>query len=115
MAKIKTFEEAEIRANNIAQRRFPGDGCEDRTKRNVFYQGFISCYREMNRSLTINQIMLLLDIYRGTATQHMGTMQQDIEVLKRLGLIMISKGDNVDYEITDEGEEYVQSIKSKSV
>lgn len=58
--------------------------------------------------MTINQIMLLLDIHRGTATQSkIGTRSKDLKVLKQRGLLL----KNSDWELTAKGDDYIKSIQ----
>ena len=58
------------------------------------------------KSLTVNQLMLLLDIYRGTDTQkEIGTRMNDIKQLLVLGLI------NPGIAITARGSAVVKILK----
>jgi DNA-binding PadR family transcriptional regulator len=74
----------------------------------------------MSASLTINQIILLLDIYRGEGTQgEIGTAVQDSRKLEKLGFIKIDVTDYdgkhksvVTKDITELGVELVQDIKT---
>lgn len=61
-------------------------------------------------SLTINQIMLLLDIYRGTKTQsEIGTYKEDLFVLEEQGLIRIDESIN-DWVTMVEGSYLIGTI-----
>ncbi len=58
--------------------------------------------------LTVNQIMLLLDIYRGTHTQReIGTYIEDLKVLNKMGFITGTKNSSANWEMTEEGRELV--------
>ncbi len=62
------------------------------------------------KDLTINQIILLLDIYRGTDTQlQIGTRMKDIEKLFKLGLI------NKEIEITEQGNELSENMRQNAL
>lgn len=58
--------------------------------------------------LTINQIILLLDIFRGTTTQDsISTLKQDLEILQDLNLIIVHK----EFEMTAKGIDLVIQVK----
>jgi len=63
------------------------------------------------KNLTINQLMVLLDIYRGTfkTLRHMETVVADERRLRNLGLIV--KNDITGCEITEKGLDLVNDIR----
>lgn len=75
--------------------------------------------------MTINQIMVLLDIHRGTfcPKRHLATVEDDVIRLKQEGLIILMFDfsfnplplkHTVPWEITEKGAEVVNNIKAAS-
>lgn len=64
------------------------------------------------KTLTVNQIVVLLDIYRGCDTQENGTYSTDLMVLLERKLI-IKQGKSWDTTIT--GNKLVQEMKSMTI
>lgn len=63
-------------------------------------------------SLTVNQIMILLDIHRGPQTQHViGTYEKDKRILSSLGLINDTTPIS---ETTPAGEKLIELIKKQT-
>lgn len=67
--------------------------------------------------LTCNQVMLLLDIYRGTYSpdRHLGTLNTDLNLLENVNVRMIQndthQGDShSDYSLTDKGQGLAEHI-----
>lgn len=58
-------------------------------------------------SMSVNHIMILLDIYRGTFSpaRHMGTILGDVIELRKNGFIRLVSGE---FELTPKGNERVQ-------
>lgn len=64
--------------------------------------------------LTVNQIILLLEIYRGAVTSgiYIGTYKEDIELLRKQGLVKVK---NVsEDEVTAKGDAIVLAIKQSA-
>jgi hypothetical protein len=63
----------------------------------------------MKNSLTCNQNMILMDIYRGTflRKRHMAQVDADVGVLIRAGLVEWEKGE---LEVTEEGWNRVEWV-----
>jgi len=69
-------------------------------------------YLENMTKLTCNQLMLLLDIYRGTSTQSdIGTVRADVQLLEELGLIFYQNGTS---QLTDGGMNVVDTLLSQT-
>jgi hypothetical protein len=70
----------------------------------------------MTKALTLNQIMILLDIHRGTYRRenHVGTIQMDLMALETRGLIdwFVGRGGDTEYGTTSEGATLVERLKS---
>ena len=82
---------------------------EIESKQKLLVEGFMECWEISNNKLTTNQIILLLDISRGTQTQtKIGTTERDVIVLVNKGYIT-AKG--VDISITDYGRLHIEAIK----
>ena len=67
------------------------------------------------KQLTVNQIMLLLDIYRGTNTQNFQTVsthKYDLNVLQKKQLIIEDKDKKGNYLLTKPGKQHVEKIKA---
>lgn len=63
--------------------------------------------------MTVNQIILLLDIHRGTNTQSkLGTYVEDLNVLINKKLIEVNLVTPKDFQTTEEGESSVKIIKA---
>lgn len=63
-------------------------------------------------NLTVNQIILLLEIYRGAVVgaRQIGTYLEDLEILYRKGLIKLSKVE--EDRVSEKGEELIKYIKA---
>lgn len=68
------------------------------------------------QQLTTNQLILLLDIQRGfNRKAHTGTLAEDMRVLTRLHLIVVTKGETADentYDIAPYGQTMISSMKA---
>ncbi len=67
------------------------------------------------KKLTINQIILLLDIHRGTNTQHsIGTQLNDLDKLRKLDLIDLttSKINILDMNLSRKGLDLITLIQT---
>jgi hypothetical protein len=65
------------------------------------------------RNLTVNQIMVLMDVCRGSNTQQKwGTYSNDLSVLRRAELIRYVEGKLPSWELTEAGARLVRFMKT---
>lgn len=67
--------------------------------------------------MTANELILLLDIYRGAdRKRHLGTMEKDLSSLMRQGLVMRKNYDGTlqGFNVTKKGDRLVKVLKEMS-
>lgn len=106
---------------DFGKKLFPHIRVEGQLGTEIFIKELDSGIREVfeiekvyaeNLRLTINQIMVLLEVRRGSHTQYsIGTYKDDLDRLTAQGLIDFDREDECEYFTTEKGDEFVSHLK----